>query len=145
MRSRPFLIPSAEDCVELIEWVPFDKVNSYIAASRACLVPFESLRHTQASAPHKLFQYMLMEKPVVVSSCASLERIINETGAGLVFRAGDPADLARCLIQLFEDKDGLAERLARNGRKAALSGPYSWKTDARRLVEAYRSLEQERR
>jgi len=57
-----------QDHVEIIGWQPFHKVPSYIEASQVGLVPHYQNPHTDATVPHKLFQYMLMSKPVVVSS-----------------------------------------------------------------------------
>jgi len=130
--------------VELVDRVPRELLSSYIAASDACLVPHNDFEHTQTTVPHKLFHYMMTGKPVVVSSCAPLKRIVEATRSGLVFRANDPADLARCLVELHENKDGCAEAFGRNGREAAL-GPFAWCNDAATLVEMYRRLEAETR
>ncbi|MBA7679022.1 hypothetical protein ES703_87303 [subsurface metagenome] len=53
------------DQVEIIKWQPFDKVPSYIKASDICLVPHQKNSHTDTTIPHKLFQYILMKKPIV--------------------------------------------------------------------------------
>ena len=130
----------AEKYVELIGWVPFHQVNGYIAACRVGLVPHEAFEHTQTTVPHKLFQYMIMGKPVVVSDCAPLKRIVEETQTGMVFHAGSSEDLALCLARLYKEKD-IAAGYGRNGRRATVGGPYSWAHDADRLIEMYRSLE----
>lgn len=132
---------AARQYVDVVGWVPAADVPSYIKASTVCLVPHNDFEHTNTTVPHKLFQYMIMGKPVVVSSCAPLKRIVEETQAGLVFRANDSVDLARRLVQLHSDSAAAAE-YGQNGRRAAL-GPYSWKHDARRLVDMYRSVEAE--
>jgi glycosyltransferase involved in cell wall biosynthesis len=132
----------ASDFIALVEWVPYEKVNSYIAASQACLVPHNSFEHTQTTVPHKLFQYMIMSKPVVVSSCAPLKRIVEETQAGLVFRANDAKALAHCLIDLHANERGCMRGFGENGRRAAL-GPFAWRHDAKRLIDMYRDLESE--
>ena len=129
----------ASACVELVDYVPFDRVPSYMAASRVCLAPFGDYAFTQLALPHKLFQYMMAGKPVAVSDCAPLKRVVEDADAGLVFRAGDPEDLARCLIAMHDAGDGQLARWGANGRRAAL-GPYAWRHDARRLVELYRDL-----
>lgn len=133
----------AAEHIELVDWVPPHQVPDYIAASCACLVPHNGLEHTQTTVPHKLFQYMLMGKPVVVSNCAPLERIVEETEAGLVFRAGCAGELADRLVALHRNEGGCAERYGANGRRAAL-GPYAWRHDARRLVDLYHDLMSER-
>ena len=124
-----------EDKVEILEWQPFDRVPALIGEAQACLVPHHRNAHTDSTIPHKLFQYMLLEKPVVVSSCRPLSRIVEETGAGLSFEAGDPRDLAAQLELLRSDPD-LCETTGRRGRAAAL-GRYNWEAEGRRLAGFY--------
>ena len=125
--------------VEILGWQPGNTVSSYIAASAACLVPHRNLEHTNTTIPHKLFQYMIMGKPVVVSSCPPLKRVVEETQSGVVFAADDPDSAAKALITLCRNPSA-AKEYGENGRRAA-SGPYSWRKDARRLIELYRKLE----
>ena len=123
--------------VSLIDWIPQDQVYSYIAASAACLVPYQSTPNTEASCPNKLFQYMFMEKPVVASSCKSLRRYVEETGGGVVFRAGDSRDLSRVLLGLKEES--VRAEIGRRGKRAVLT-KYNWEESAKALVELYRAL-----
>jgi glycosyltransferase involved in cell wall biosynthesis len=127
-----------DDQVEIVGWQPPDRVNSYIAASAVCLVPHNDSEHTQTTIPHKLFQYMLAGKPVVVSNVRPLERVVQQTGAGLVFPAEDPSALAKALVKLYREPN-LQQELGRNGQKAART-LFSWRNDAGRLVNLYRDL-----
>jgi len=124
--------------VEIRGWVPPTQIPSYIAASRAGLVPHRASAHTNTTVPHKLFQYMAGGRPVVVSSCRPLARIVRESEAGLVFDADNPASAAEVLLQLIEDPER-ARRLAQNGQRA-VAGPFAWKHDAARLVDTYHDL-----
>ncbi len=123
--------------VRFLPWQPFERVPSLIAASDICLVPHRSNPHTEATSPHKLFQYMLLARPVVVSSCRPLARVIESTGAGLVFKAGDAAALARAIL-LLRDPD-LREQLGAAGRRAVLER-YNWETTSRVLTGVYEGL-----
>lgn len=83
--------------------------------------------NTDATIPHKLFQYMLEGKPVVVSSCTPLKRMVEETNNGLVFEAGNAKELADKIIDLYNNKN-LRGELGKNGKKA-IQGRYigGWK------------------
>ncbi|MDP2895881.1 MAG: glycosyltransferase family 4 protein [bacterium] len=126
-----------DDRVLLTGWVTFEKVPSYIAASDVCIVPHISTEQTEASGPHKLFQYMLMAKPVVVSSCRSLRRMIEETGAGAVFKAGDSNSFAETVLKLRDP--ATRKTLGEAGRKAA-SEKYNWDKTSERLLRLYELL-----
>lgn len=127
-----------DGAVEFTGWQPFELVPSFIAASHVCLVPYIKSVQTNNSGPHKLFQYMAMGKPLIVSSMASLSRIMEETGAGLVYPAEDAGALAEAVIRLYKDKD-LATRLGQAGINAVKT-KYNWEIEGRKLVELYRNL-----
>ena len=130
-----------ENNIEVIDWIPFEKVTGYILASRVCLVPHNNFEHTQTTVPHKLFQYMISGKPVLVSDCRPLARIVRDTRSGLIFEANNSQDCANKLIEMYQNPD-LIEEMGHNGRSAAL-GPYAWRNDAKKLVQTYREIEKE--
>jgi len=127
-----------ERFVEILGWQPFENVPCYIAASDVCLVPHHRTTHTDYAIPHKLFQYMLMAKPVIVSDCVALERIVQEARNGLVFQAGNPRDLADKIEHLYRDAD-FRETCGQRGRQAVLDR-YNWETESKKLLELYRRL-----
>ncbi|HUZ81591.1 MAG TPA: glycosyltransferase family 4 protein, partial [Gaiellaceae bacterium] len=123
--------------VQFLDWQPFERVPSLIAASDVTLVPHAAHPHTEATSPHKLFQYMLLGKPVVVSSCRPLARVIGETGAGVVFEAGDASSLAGAVVSLLDpDK----RRAVGEAGRAAVLQKYNWAQSSRRLLEVYDAL-----
>ncbi|OPY70160.1 MAG: GDP-mannose-dependent alpha-(1-6)-phosphatidylinositol monomannoside mannosyltransferase [Syntrophorhabdus sp. PtaU1.Bin002] len=125
--------------VEVVGWQPSSKVNSYVMASDVCLVPHNDFEHTHTTVPHKLFQYMICRKPVLVSSCRPLARIVNETKAGVIYDVNNSKDLADKLIFMNQNPDKLKE-MGNHGQSAAL-GKYAWKHDAARLIQMYQMLE----
>jgi glycosyltransferase involved in cell wall biosynthesis len=127
--------------LEILGWQPFERVRSLIETAHVCLVPHERNPHTDATIPHKLFQYMLAGKPVVVSDCAPLRRVVEETGAGVVFRSGDAQHLADRVNHLLGDA---ALRVACGSRAADASrGPYSWDRDAETIIGLFGELSDE--
>lgn len=128
-----------EQAVEFTGWQPFELVPSYISASNVCLIPHIASGHTNSTIPHKIFQCMAMGKPVVVSSAKPLERIVKETGAGLVYSSGDAEALAKALIRIYRDNE-LATRLGEAGKKVACQ-KYNWEAEAEKLVGLYQDLQ----
>ena len=122
-------------------WQPFPLVPSYIEVSDICIIPHHSTPGNNATIPHKLFQYMLMKKPVIVSSCKPLARIIDETGAGLVFRAGNSDDFAAKCFELLNPVK--RKRMGENG-KAAVLAKYNWEVTGRSLSSLYQSYKKKR-
>lgn len=120
--------------VEFIPWQPFELTPTFITLSSVCLVPHLANAHTNATSPHKLFQYMLMGKPVVVSTCKPIKRIVQETNSGLVFDAGSPSSLAKAVNKLRHSS--LRDRFGANGRNAVLE-KYNWGRTSRKLLAIY--------
>jgi len=130
-----------KDYVDVISWQPFHKVNSYVMASDVCLVPHNDFEHTQTTIPHKLFQYMICGKPVLVSDCKPLKRIVEKANSGKIFKANDSKHLASVIEEMYHNKESLIE-YGKNGQRMALN-EFSWKHDAKRLVDVYKLIETE--
>ena len=138
--ERMTLESRVSDLVKFIPWVPMKKVPSYLELSDVGLVPHSSNPHTESTVPHKLFQYMLFGKPVIVSDCRPLKRIVEEAGAGLVFKAGNPEDLAEKILTLYDSPEA-CKNYGENGKNAATIGKYSWNNEKRRLMQIYNGLQ----
>ncbi len=129
---------NVQKSVEILPWQPLEKVPSYMKVSDVGLIPHYRSPHTDSTIPHKLFQYMLMGKPVIVSDCLPLKRIVHEAKCGLVFEAGNAADLARQIKELYFNKS-LRDECGKLGREAVLK-KYNWREESKKLVLMYESL-----
>jgi glycosyltransferase involved in cell wall biosynthesis len=127
-----------EEAVEMTGWQPFEKIWSYIDASDICLVPHARNPHTDTTIPHKIFQYMSLKKPVVVSDCPPLKRVVEDSGGGRSFVHNDPQDFARQVIALYRDGDS-RRTMGEAGREAFLDR-YNWDSTSGELVALYERL-----
>ena len=127
-----------ESHVTIRGWTPFETCIRHVMESQVGLVPHSDFEHTQTTVPHKLFQYMLCGRPVVVSDCRPLKRIVETAGAGVVFRANDSHDFARTIVRLARDPEA-CRHYGANGRRAACT-TFAWRDDAARLVDMYRDV-----
>jgi glycosyltransferase involved in cell wall biosynthesis len=126
------------DAVEFTGWQDFESIWSYIHASDVCIVPHQRNPHTDTTIPHKIFQYMMLGKPALVSDCPPLARVIEDSGGGLVFRYNDPSDFAAKVKRLHDDP-GLRARVSSAGREAFLDR-YNWESTSGGLLRLYDSL-----
>ncbi len=94
--------------------------------------------HRYAS-PNKIFEAMMLAKPVIVARNTNMDRIIKNWDCGLVVTYADLQDLERALKQLEEDPS-LRMELGANGRRAYES-QYSWSKMEERLLTLYRELD----
>jgi glycosyltransferase involved in cell wall biosynthesis len=118
---------------------PFDKIFSYMNFADVNVIPHRMNNHTDNTVPHKLFQGMMTQKPVLVSSCKPLKRVIETTQAGLVFEADNPKDFAQQVMK-FHTNPELILTLGMNGYKATVEGNLNWDFDRQNLIDIYRKF-----
>lgn len=124
-------------CVEIRGLVPGPEVPYEIARCQVGIVPHRRSEHTETTIPHKLFQYMLLGRPVIVSDCAPLDRVVSGCDAGEVFPADAPAGFAAAVARLANPDRRMVA--GENGR-AATKHDLAWERDAERLRELYERL-----
>lgn len=90
------------------------------------------------SSPNKVFEAMMLGKPIVVARDTNMDRIIQAQEAGLVVRYGDEVALEAALQELARDP-ALRARLGANARRA-YERDYSWQVMEDRLKALYADL-----
>lgn len=120
-------------------WKPQSSIPSYIKASDICLVPHRRTVHTDATLPHKLFHYMHAGKPVVVTDCAPLKRIVEAERCGRVVTDGDHEAMAKAILELADQPEQAAAEGARGHE--AVKARWNWSATSRDLVQMYRAIE----
>jgi glycosyltransferase involved in cell wall biosynthesis len=126
-----------EERVTFTGYQPFARLSSYITLSAAGLIPHISTPHIETTMPNKVFQYMLLGRPVIVSSVRPLMRVVRDAQCGVIFTERDPGSLAEAVLQLRDHQ--LRQQLGENGR-AAIAARYNWNHTVQTLLELYRQL-----
>jgi glycosyltransferase involved in cell wall biosynthesis len=121
--------------------MPLDRAMEIVADcdfGLALLHPDPNYLH---SLPTKMFEYMALGLPVVVSDFGLWRRIVDGTAGGLTVDPLDPAAIAAAVHRLAADPD-LMQRMQASGRRAVRE-VYSWQPEAERLLAMYAGLERE--
>lgn len=111
-----------------------------LSKSDAAIIPHLRTENNDATIPHKLFQYMYLEIPVISSDCVPLKRILSEADTGFIYNSNSPGDLAALLEKLYNNRQLLNEK-NHNGKNAVLR-KYNWSADKERLINAYDNLKE---
>ena len=126
--------------VHIHGWVDGNEVLSNIQQSDLCCVPHHSNPHTDNTIPHKLYQYMLAKRPILVSSSPPLKRTVQAAKAGLVFEAGNPFDCSNKILTLINDPIS-CNIYAMNGYNYVFNQGNNWEdTSSKRLINAFSRL-----
>lgn len=125
-----------ESRVKFFSSVPSYMVSRLMKDADINLIPHKSNGHCDNTIPHKLFQSILVGKPLVVSSSSPLKRIASSVGLNSVFDADNPTSFAKTIEEVLDNYDELLLKAS----KASLlirEGENSWKRTEEKLESLY--------
>lgn len=117
-------------------WKNYKEMQSYFGKSNICLIPHVKNDHTDSTIPHKIFQYMYAGKPMLVSDCAPIKRIVEETNSGLVYKFDDPKAFANSLKKLVESEQYFSEEFISKNQTKVIND-FNWTLEAQKLNSIY--------
>ncbi|MDP8314714.1 MAG: glycosyltransferase family 4 protein [Candidatus Celaenobacter antarcticus] len=120
-------------------WQSPNNLPNYFFASDIGIIPHLKSVQTDNSSPNKLYQYMLSERPIISTNCNSIQRVIKDSNTGLIYKSGDAKNLAKKIIQLYENPE-LRKQMGKNGKKAVLE-KYNWSNTSENLIKLYKTIE----
>jgi glycosyltransferase involved in cell wall biosynthesis len=127
-----------EDNILFTGRVRFPEIFEYISECDIGVIPHFRSAHTDTTLPNKLFDYMGIGKPVLVSNCIPLERIVREENCGLVFESGNHINFSEQAIKLLKNEK-LRQEMGANGKKAIIRR-YNWDFDKKILIDSINAL-----
>lgn len=98
-----------ESSVTFTGKIQHDDIPRYIAAMDITAAPYIPNDNFYFS-PIKIFEYMIMKKPVIGARIGQVEKLIKSGETGLLFEAGDIPGLAKVLQQLI-DQPAVAQEM----------------------------------
>jgi len=123
-----------QDHVALLGWRHHQTLAAYYQHAQVGLLPFLDCAHIRITLANKLFDYMAAGLPVVAVDVPPMRRILDESGAGLLFPPGDVPALAQRIVALLCDSQ-LRRSCGTRGR-AAVQRKYRWSVDERAFLTA---------
>ncbi|GAB4110398.1 MAG: glycosyltransferase family 4 protein [Roseiflexaceae bacterium] len=129
--------------------VPYQQVPALLAEATIGVAPFNTAPHPALRAagffwsPLKVYEYMAAGLPVVTADIAPLNHVIRNGQEGVLFREGDPADLARAIVEVLADRQQ-AFLMGQRGR-VRVSEHYSWAQHCAELERILEEIRQQKR
>jgi glycosyltransferase involved in cell wall biosynthesis len=112
-------------------WVPLDQLVQAIADADAGIVALRRDIFRDLTHSNKMFDYITMRKPAIVSRTRAVEAYFDES-CFQMFTAGDERDLARAIRELHDDPE-LRHQLV--SRATYVNEPYRWPHQRQRYQE----------
>ena len=88
--------------------------------------------------PTKVYEYMAMEMPVILSNFPYYTKAVEEYGFGLTTDPANPEDIAEKIRYLMEHKNE-AEAMGKRGREA-VEKVFNWSVAEKNLLDLYREI-----
>jgi len=119
--------------------VPYERSLELSAAADVLFATYDpEIPNHRFSSPNKLFEAMMLGKPVLVCQGTNMDRLVTENDFGLVIPYGNVVALEEALQRLHAD-EALRHRLAQNARRA-YQEIYTWERMETRLRDLYIAL-----
>ena len=128
-----------EQFVDFEGWQNVSLFQSYILASEICISPLHrNLQHDVAYA-NKIFQYMSLAKPLLVSDAIAQKKLVEKVACGLVHKERDSKDFSNKVLALYKSKP-LRMELGESGRKF-IQNEFSWEQTSEKLINLYNNMQ----
>jgi glycosyltransferase involved in cell wall biosynthesis len=131
-----------EDRAVLVGEVAPREVAHYLDACDLLASPHVPLQVEFFGSPTKLFEYMAAGKPIVASELGQIADVLQHGRTGWLVPPGDAEALASAIRELYA-APRLREELGARARRQAAE--YTWRGNALRIIDAYRTLPGEKR
>ena len=128
-----------EQFVDFEGWQNVALFQSYILASEICISPLHrNLQHDVAYA-NKIFQYMSLAKPLLVSDAIAQRKLVEKVACGLVHKERDSEDFSKKVLALYKSKP-LRIELGESGKKF-VQNEFSWEQTSKKLINLYNNMQ----
>lgn len=128
-----------ENFVQIRGKAPFSSVVNIMKSSAVNCIPHISNEHTESAVPHKFYQILLSGKPLLVSDCAPMKRLVANYDMGTYFESENPVSFAHAILEIHSEYKGALEK-AKRGHDIALNGNLNWESTSKNLVHLYNNL-----
>jgi glycosyltransferase involved in cell wall biosynthesis len=132
-------ILAAGQTLSNVRWhgrVPYDQALKLSQAADVLFATYDpAIPNHRYSSPNKVFEAMMLAKPIIVARDTNMDRIIEQSQCGLVVPYGDISGLEQAL-QNLQDDPTLRRRLGQNAYQAYQT-TYSWEKMQQRLANLY--------
>lgn len=135
-------IHSKASALHNVRWhgrVPYQRGLQLSQAANVLFALYDpAIPNHRYSSPNKVFEAMMLGKPIIVARSTNMDVMIERLGCGLVVEYGNIPELEQALLRLQHDPE-LAARLGARAREA-YDTCYSWNEMQLRLCKLYQQV-----
>ena len=125
--------------VDFLGWKDPSLFQSYILSSAICISPLHRNLHHDTTYANKIFQYMSLAKPVLVSDAIAQRKLVEKVACGLVHKERDSEDFSNKVVALYKSKP-LRLEFGESGKKF-VQNEFSWEQTSKKLINLYNNMQ----
>jgi glycosyltransferase involved in cell wall biosynthesis len=124
--------------VEYVGWVPLSMLSSYVAASNICLfVPRADNMEINNTIVTKIYQYVAMGKPVIVSEARLMKEFVESNRLGISVHFGNVEEFCQAVLSLRSSPE-ITENI--RNKAIVIADQNSWERTSQEFLTYYDHL-----
>jgi len=122
----------------LKDFIPHREVASELSKAKMGIIPLPDLPKFQNNIPQKLFEFMALGIPVVLSDLPPSRPFVGDGTSAIMVAPEEHGAYADALIRLLRSPR-MREEMGREGKKRVRE-QYNWEKESQKLLNLYREL-----
>jgi glycosyltransferase involved in cell wall biosynthesis len=118
--------------------IPHSEVAARVLQARIGFIPLPDLPKFQHNLPTKLFEYMALSMPAVLSDLPPSRPFVGDGACAVMVPADDADAYAGAIVRLLDDP-ALRRSMGAEGRRR-VEGEFNWQHESRHLLDLYAEL-----
>ena len=126
---------------EFLGKISYQRVLKETAKADALIATYDpSIRNHKFSSPNKVFEAMLLGKPIIVAKNTGIDKLVTKKDFGIMVKYNNLKDLSNA-INLLATNKSMYKNFVQNALNSYPN--YSWERMAKRLIDTYKKLVQQ--
>ena len=121
--------------IDVLGFVESKKAMDIINSCSVGTCPFHRNIHHDTTYANKMFQFMGLGLPIIVSDCTAQANVVYKDKPGVVFEAGNVSDFIEKYDELMSDEEEFIKIGFKNMK--LVEDKYSWKVAEKELLKIY--------
>lgn len=120
------------------KWIPYTEVLSEVRSAKIGFIPLPDLPKFQTNIPSKLFEFMALRMPTVLSDLPPSRPFVGDGQCAIMVKPDNYSAYADAIIKLINDKE-LRQRMGEIARQRIVER-YNWEHEANEILKIYDEL-----
>jgi glycosyltransferase involved in cell wall biosynthesis len=118
--------------------IPHNQIAREISKAKIGIIPLPSLPKFQHNIPQKLFEFMALGIPVVLSDLPPSRPFVGDNACAFLVPSNDYGAYASAIVRLMNDP-ALCQQMGAEGRRR-IEQEYNWDKESQKLIDLYMEL-----